>query len=76
MEYQEIEKEPVHSIAARGEANSKEEYNKYQEGYHLYLSDQEPDEDFITENLYKEIVTVYQENGIRIQKNRLVFLTV
>ncbi len=68
VEYQEIEKEPVHSIAARGEANSKEEYNKYQEGYHLYLSDQEPDEDFITENLYKEIVTVYQENGIRIQQ--------
>ncbi len=68
VEYQETEKEPVHSIAARGEANSKEEYNKYQEGYHLYLSDQEPDADFVAGNLYQEVETVYQENGIRIQQ--------
>lgn len=68
IEYQEIEKEPVYSIAARGEGASREEFNKYQEGYHLYLSAKEPDADWIGGNLYQETQTVYQENGIRIQQ--------
>lgn len=69
VEYDEIEKEPVHSIAgAKTSSDYKSEYNKYAEGYHLYLTNQEPEnEDLSDAALYEETKTVYWDNGVRIK---------
>lgn len=66
IEYREVEKEGVHNIAAGGRDSSKQEYNRIQEGYHLYLSSQEPEEKFLTRSLYEDVKTVYAANGMKI----------
>lgn len=43
IEYDQIPVEPVHNIANRGvHTAEEEEYNKYRESYHLYVTDEEP----------------------------------
>ena len=70
IEYDEEEREPVHSIAGSKSANdSKLEYNKYAEGYHLYLTSQEPEsEDLSVAALYEETKTIYRGNGVCIKQ--------
>ena len=69
VEYDEVEKEPVHSIAgAKTSRENKSEYNKYAEGYHLYLTNQEPENEELSETaLYEETKTIYWDNGVRIK---------
>ena len=38
--------------------------DRYEEGYHLYLTNQEPED----ENLYEDTTTVYWKNGVRIRQ--------
>ncbi len=64
IEYQEKAQEAVHSIAAAHGAN--EEFNKYQEGYHLYLSDRKPDEKQTIRGIFDESTVLYENHGIRI----------
>lgn len=70
VEYDEKEKEPVHSITGSKAGNEqKTEYNKYEEGYHLYLTAQEPEnEELFGSALYEETKTIYWQNGVRIKQ--------
>lgn len=68
VEYDETQKEPVHSIAGAKEQNNQRiEYNKYSEGYRFYLTNQEPESQHLSiKDLYQETKTIYWGNGIRI----------
>ncbi len=70
VEYNETEKEPVHSIAGmKSHTGQKTEYNKYAEGYHLFLTNQEPEHEIISNRaLYEQTKTIYWGNGIRIRQ--------
>lgn len=68
IEYFEKEKEPVHNIVNSNAINNVE-YNKYQEGYHLYLTTLEPENENISAiSYYEDIKSVYWGNGIRIKQ--------
>ncbi|MDE6421414.1 MAG: hypothetical protein K2K87_12965, partial [Lachnospiraceae bacterium] len=43
IEYEEYEKNPVYSVAGSG-AGEHEQYNRIAEGYHIYLTEQEPEQ--------------------------------
>ncbi len=64
IEYQEKAQEAVHSIAASHDSN--EEFNKYQEGYHLYLSSVKPDGKQTVRGIFEENTVLYENHGIRI----------
>lgn len=64
IEYQEKAQEAVHSIAASHGNN--EEFNKYQEGYHLYLSSLKPDDKQTINGIFEESTVLYENHGIRI----------
>ena len=70
VEYMESEKEPVHSlVGSQGGSGQKVEYNKYEEGFHLFLTKQEPeDESSFTESLYEKTKTIYWKDGVRIRQ--------
>ena len=70
VEYDESEKEPVHSVAGvREQGGQNMEYNKYAEGYHLFLTSQEPEnEELSARAFYEETRTVYWGNGIRVKQ--------
>ncbi|MEG1458836.1 MAG: hypothetical protein RSB37_00620 [Acetivibrio sp.] len=69
MDYMEKEKEPVHSIANTSAKGDNVEYNKYAECSHIYLTNQEPeDENLSTASFYEETKTIYWGNGIRIKQ--------
>ncbi len=70
LEYGEQEKEAVHSItSANVRATGDMEHNKYAEGYRMFLTGQEPDnEGFTTEHFYLDTQTVYWGKGIRIKQ--------
>lgn len=82
--YDEQGKEPVHNITQREQAQE-EEFNKYVEGYRLFITGEEPEQvgNQIT-SLYESTQTVYEGNGIRIrqtvpryiQSNTLEYFTV
>ena len=38
VEYAETEKDPVHNVAGGGNSLQQVEYNKYREGYHLFIT--------------------------------------
>lgn len=65
--YDEQEEEMVHNIT--GVSGQQEEYNKYIEGYRLFVTEQEPEQegDQITA-LYEHTSTIFQGNGIRIRQ--------
>lgn len=66
--YDEQEKEMVHSIAgAKAMGEQRVEYGKYAEGYHLYLTSREPENDNLSSRgLFEETRTIYWANGVRI----------
>lgn len=67
--YDEQAKEPAHNIT-RTEHVQEEEFNKYAEGYRLFITGEEPEQtgNQITA-LYESTQTVYEGNGIRIQQS-------
>ncbi len=68
ISYHETKIEPVHNIV-RTDSMQEEEFNKYAEGYRLFVTGEEPEREgsWITE-LYEQTKTVYQGNGIRIRQ--------
>ena len=67
VEYAEAEKDPVHNIAGSSASLQQVEYNKYREGYHLFLTEKGPDEKrFGALSSYQNIQTLYWNNGIKI----------
>lgn len=68
--YQEEEAEPVHSIGGSGNESGKNlEYNKWKEGYRLFLTSEEPEEKggFLNQ-IYEEEKTIYQDSEIQIRQ--------
>lgn len=69
VEYDESEKEPVHSIAnAKVRGTDQVEYNKLTEGYHLYLTAEEPEADNMIESFYEDAKVIYWGNKIRVKQ--------
>lgn len=70
LEYAESQEEPVYNVAGKNAGNMQEkEYNKIREGYRLFLTDQEPETDNLSQaELYTDIQTIYWGNGIRIRQ--------
>lgn len=67
IEYAEKDKEPVYNVT--GSASKTTEFNKVAEGYHLYLSNKEPENGNYSNNSYYEAQkVVYWGNGIRISQ--------
>lgn len=66
--YDEYMKEPVHNITKVND-EQEEEYNKYVEGYRLFVTDAEPEQEGeqLT-TLYENTKTIFQGNGIRIRQ--------
>lgn len=68
IEYAEYEKNPVYSVAGSG-ADGHTQYNRIAEGYHMYVTEQEPEQGTSGSRAYYEIKkTVYWGNGIRISQ--------
>lgn len=68
LEYREQAYELVHNVAGNGE-NGSGEYNKYKEGYHLFVTRQEPEREvFSPVQLYEKRTVVYNENGVKISQ--------
>jgi len=70
VEYEETEKEPVHSITnSTFNGTDGAQHNKYAEGYHLYLSTEEPQNDVLSEErFYESSKVVYSGNRIRVRQ--------
>lgn len=68
IEYEEYEKNPVYSVAGTG-AEEHAQYNRIAEGYHMYLTEQEPEQGNSGSYAYYEVwKTLYWGNGIRISQ--------
>lgn len=68
LEYREQAYELVHNVAGTGE-NGSGEYNKYKEGYHLFVTRTEPEREvFSPVRLYETRTVVYNENGVKISQ--------
>lgn len=68
IEYAEYEKNPVYSVADAG-AYEHEQYNRIAEGYHIYLTQQEPEQGNNGSHAYYEAWrTLYWGNGVRISQ--------
>ena len=66
--YDEQVEEPVHNIARTG-SEQEEEFNKYTEGYRLFLTEEEPEkEGGRLTDLYENTQTIFQGDGIRIRQ--------
>lgn len=69
IEYAEQEKDPVYSVAGGSSSGDKVCYNKVAEGYHIYLTGQEPEQGIGgSDAYYEKWETVYWGNGIRISQ--------
>lgn len=69
IEYAEQEKDPVYGVAGGSSTGEQVRYNKISEGYHIYLTSQEPEQGSSGSDAYYETVkTVYWGNGIRISQ--------
>ncbi|NLV16022.1 MAG: hypothetical protein GXY50_02260 [Syntrophomonadaceae bacterium] len=67
VEYNEVEKSPVHSVA--GTNASGESFNKIQESYRLYLTNDEPENDIMApSDLYEQKTTIYWDGKVRINQ--------
>lgn len=77
IEYAEKESEPVHSIAGAGAKDTGDvEYNKFTEGYRLFFTAAEPEnEGFTVTNYYQDTKTVYWGNGVRVKQSLRRFIT-
>lgn len=68
LEYQEEGAELMHNVAGTTDKNSGE-YNKYKEGYRLFVTQMEPEQQIFTPaSLYEESRTVYCEQGVKISQ--------
>lgn len=69
IKYDEEEKEPIHSITNTiNNYNDGIQYNKFREGYKLYLDYNDPEiQPSEAENICNNISTIYQEDGICIK---------
>ncbi len=66
LNYQESAFEPMHNVAGMGE-NKEGEFNKYKEGYHLFITQTEPEREvFSPIQLYERSTEIYCANGIKI----------
>lgn len=66
LEYREEAAELMHNVTGNAGKNSSE-YNKYKEGYRLFVTQEEPEREmFAPSRLYEERSTVYHGQGIRI----------
>lgn len=66
--YDEQTEEPVHNIA-RVNNEQEEEFNKYAEGYRLFVTAEEPEKEGMRlTDLYEDTKTVFQGSGIRIRQ--------
>jgi len=66
LEYQEEAAELMHNVTETTSRNSSE-YNKYKEGYHLFVTQEEPErETFSPARLYEEHRVVFDGQGIKI----------
>lgn len=66
--YDEYMDEPVHNITRTNE-EQEEEFNKYVEGYHLFVTSEMPDAEGEQITIaYEETKTIYSGNGIRIRQ--------
>lgn len=64
--YDEKPEEPVHNIA-RVNSEQEEEFNKYAEGYRLFVTAEEPEQEgMCLTALYEDTKTIFQGSGIRI----------
>lgn len=64
--YDERPEEPVHNIA-RVNSEQEEEFNKYAEGYRLFVTAEEPEQEGMRLTaLYEDTKTIFQGSGIRI----------
>lgn len=71
IEYSEQETDPVHSIGAvsNNEEGKPIEFNRWKEGYHLFLTSEEPENNIgFQEEIYAESQTLFSQNGIRIRQ--------
>lgn len=70
IEYDEKETEPTHNIANSGVFKADHvDYDKTKEGYHLYITETEPQYAKLTPtSLYEQTVLLYWKNGIRISQ--------
>lgn len=68
VRYDEQQMEAVHSITGTQKSDTEDvEYNKYKEGYSLYLIDKEPENSLsVIDGYYKDIKTIYKGNGFKI----------
>lgn len=67
--YEEQGTEPVYNIAGAG-SGRQEEYNKYREGFRLFLTHDEPEQEgWQIRELFEQTQTVYCANGIRIRQS-------
>lgn len=65
LDYKEIEKEQVHNVTGSGSVN----YNRFQEGYHLSITDREPTAANLSNSgFYENTRKVYSGNGIQISQ--------
>lgn len=68
IEYAEYEKSPVYSVASSG-TDGGEQYSRIAEGFHIYLTGQEPEQGVSGSRAYYEAKkTLYWGNGIRISQ--------
>lgn len=68
IEYAEYEKDPVYHVADPDPDGTSVCHNKTAEGYHIYLTGQEPAADTGTLSYYEDTVLVYHGNNVRISQ--------
>jgi hypothetical protein len=68
VEYSEVEKGAVHNVAGTVDGSG-ENYNKIQESYRLYLTNNEPENDVLApSDLYEQKKTIYWDGKVRINQ--------
>lgn len=68
LEYHEDTAELMHNVAGSSENNGGE-YNKYKEGYHLFVTQAEPEREvFSPIQLYEKSTVVYNGQGVKISQ--------
>lgn len=74
LEYREEAAELMHNVAGTAGKNGSE-FNKYKEGYRLYVTQEEPEREIFTPaRLYEERCEVYHGHGIRVSQVMPKFL--
>lgn len=67
LQYDEIKKEPAHSVAGNLENEVGNEYNRIKESYKIILMDEDLDHRTNIKNLYETKETIFNAEGIKIE---------